>query len=193
MTTRACERCGEQLRARHAHHARYCSTRCRVAAHRARPRVPAELAERDRWVRRSPAKVPLTVSGAAASSTNPATWSSLADAKASTAGAGLGFVLAGDGIVCVDLDHCLDQAGEPLEWVRPILDLLPPTWVEVGPSGDGLHIWGTADFVGGRRRPYRGHTAEVYADGRYMSITGRPFRCAPAVLADLSAVLAEVL
>ncbi len=174
-------------------HARFCSTRCRVAAHRAKPTIPAALRERERWVRRSAAKVPLTASGMVASSTDSATWCDYDTARRSTAGAGMGFVLDGDGIACIDLDGCLDEYGAPAEWVVPILAACPVTWVEVSPSGRGLHIWGTADLLGGRRKPYRGHKVEVYGSGRYIAVTGTTFRNAPTRLSDLSAVLAEVL
>lgn len=173
--------------------ARFCSTRCRVAAHRAKARIPAELRERDRWVRRSVGKVPLTAGGDTASSTAPGTWCDYATAQQSTAGAGLGFVLEGDGIVCVDLDNCLDAQGAPAEWVAPILGACPDTWVEVSASGRGLHIWGTADFTGGRKKSYRGHKVEVYGGSRYIAVTGKTFRRTPSRLSDLSAVLAEVL
>lgn len=178
-------------------HARYCSTRCRVAAHRARrhagPQLPAELTDRPRWVRRSATKVPLTVDGTAASSTNPATWSPYVAAATSTAGVGLGFVLAGDGIVCVDLDHCLDPDGQPLPWVRPILGTLPDTWIEVSAGGDGLHIWGLADVAAGRRFRRGAASIEVYGTDRYIAVTGSTYRDAPIKLADLTQVIAQLL
>ena len=73
------------------------------------------------------------------------------EAMISSAGVGPGFVLNGDGIVCIDLDHCL--TGRVLEpWAADILAACPGTYIEVSPSGDGLHIWGRAlDFDGGRR------------------------------------------
>src|SRR5690349_1159463 len=87
--------------------ARYCPGRCRTAACRARRQVPAEMTSRPRWVRRTAKKVPLTTAGRAASSTDPGTWSSYRQARASKVGVGVGFVLDGDGVVCIDIDHCL--------------------------------------------------------------------------------------
>lgn len=94
-------------------HARFCEPRCRAAAARRRRTVPAELTRRPRWIRHTARKVPLTIGGATASSTDPSTWSRYSEAAASGKGAGLGFVLNGDGVVCLDLDHCLDEHGEP--------------------------------------------------------------------------------
>lgn len=173
--------------------ARFCSTRCRVAAHRAKPRIPVELRERDRWVRRSSTKVPLTASGSAASSTDSATWCGYETAERSDAGAGLGFVLvAEDGIVCIDLDHCI-ESGEVAGWAQAIVDACLPTYVEVSPSGTGLHVWGRGSLARGRRirRPDGVHI-EAYSSGRYIAM-GHRHDAAPLVLADLSAVLAEVL
>lgn len=160
--------------------ARFCSSRCRVAAHRA---VPPELRKRPRWVRYSKRKVPLTVTGAPASSTNPETWSAHRDAERSTAGVGLGFVLNGDGIVCLDLDKCLVD-GKPTSAARRLLKQLPPTFTEVSPSGRGLHVWGHGFVPHGRRLTVDDVQVEVYGTGRYITMTGRSL--GPSRLADLS-------
>lgn len=173
--------------------AEVCGGTCRVARHRADKRptpVPVELRSRARWVRYSPSKVPLTVSGKAASSTNPRTWSTWAAACGSSVGAGPGFVLNGDGIVCIDLDHCLDGAGKPTAAAAALLARLPRTYVERSPSGDGLHVWGRGSLPKGFRRTVDGVKVEAYGDGRYITVTARPFAQGP--LADLSAVLAEL-
>lgn len=175
---------------------RFCSTRCRVAAHRARRRVPAELTRTPRWVRHSQAKVPLTIRGRAASSTDPSTWSTHEQARGSAVGAGLGCVLtADDDIVCIDLDHALDGTGRPVPWAAELLAAVPPTWIEVSPSGEGLHIWGRADMLGGRRLPRPGGGVEVYGSGRYITVTGRLYggRRATTQLADISALVASLV
>src|SRR5690606_30489526 len=166
-----CERCGERLAiAGRGRTPRYCSARCRAAAHRARHRLPRELTSRRRWVRHD-RKVPITPDGRPASSTDPSTWASYSDAKRSSVGDGLGFVL-GAGIGCLDLDDCLDERGRPNEVARRILDQVPGAYVEVSPSGRGLHVWGTAPEQPGRRRA--GY--EVYSVGRYITVTGRVYR-----------------
>ncbi|MGC9543605.1 DNA primase [Streptomyces sp. UG1] len=193
MNTRTCERCGEHLRARHSHRARFCSTRCRVAAHREKHAIPAELRARERWVRRSSSKVPLrSDTGRPASSTDPATWTTYAAAAASPHGSGLGFVLAhGDGIVVLDLDHCLVD-GEPKPWAREILERCPATYVEVSVSGEGLHLWGRGRIGRGRRiRWPDGAHIEIYSAERFI-VLGERYRHAPLHLADLSDLVAEL-
>lgn len=178
--------------------ARYCSTRCRVAAHRAarsgvaERRVPMELAQRARWIRHTKDKVPLTVRGTGASSTDPATWCDFDTAFASSVGSGLGFVLNGDGVVCIDLDHCLEN-GEPLPWVEPVLAMLPRTFVEVSPSGDGLHVWGFGRIATGRRLRINGGGVELYGNARYLTVTRKPYGKLVASLADLQSVIDVLL
>lgn len=175
-------------------HARTCSSRCRMAASRARRTVPAELTSRPRWIRRTAAKVPLTVGGDVASSTDPATWSRHREAARSTAGAGLGFVLDGDGIVCLDLDHALD-GDEVAPWAQRILDAAGPTWVEVSVSGEGLHVWGRGALPGGsgRRLALNPGSVELYDRGRYIAVTGRTWGDTPRHLADLQHVIDALL
>lgn len=168
---RRCEWCDGTLRHKNAH-ARFCSGKCRVAAHRAT--IPAALIRRDRWIRRDETKRPLTIDGNAASSTNEATWSSYAEAKNSRAGIGLGFVL-GDGIGCIDLDHVLLD-GQPTDEAATFLEDYRGHHIEVSPSGDGLHIWGTADPGPGSKRIINGISVERYTTGRYITITGRIYQ-----------------
>ncbi len=169
-------------------HAITCSTRCRVARHRARS-LPTEFTRRDRWIRRSATKVPLRPDGkGTASSTDPATWSSYAVARRSTVGVGLGYVLAaGDGIVCIDLDHCI-SGGKLANWAQHILEVVPPTYVEVSASGTGLHIWGRGRVNTGRVVRNGERAVEVYGAGRYIAM-GERHDDAPARLADLSKVI----
>lgn len=151
------------------------------------------MVDRDRWVRHSATKAPLTTTGAAASSTDATTWSTYAAAATSRVGVGLGLVLDGDGLVCLDIDHCLTPDGQVRAWAQPLLDQLPTTYTEVSPSGDGLHVWGYGIVAHGRRLAYGAGTVEVYGTGRYITVTRRPWHRAPSQLADLSAVLAELL
>lgn len=168
---RTCHHCSSTLSPRLRADCRYCSTRCRVAAHRAArtaPALPTELTSRDRWLRYTPEKIPVTAWGTTASSVNQATWTDHDTANASTFGVGLGFVLNGDGIVCIDVDHCfVDGKLEP--WAVDLVRRCGNTYVERSPSGNGLHIWGRA------RLPYRGRKfdrVEVYGDARYLTVTG---------------------
>lgn len=200
MKTKRCEHCREHLGARHAHNARFCSGRCRTAAHRAGRRqtdpIPSAMARRRQWVRRTDRKVPLSVVGPKvrpASSVDPETWASYSAVSRSTAGVGVGFVLSSaDRLVCIDLDHALLD-GELRPWARRIVERLPETYIEVSPSGSGLHVWGFGT-VGRGRRIRRGDSAiEVYDRGRYITVTCEPFENAPSKLADLTQVIADLL
>ncbi|MER7794893.1 DNA primase [Streptomyces sp. NPDC097640] len=200
MKTKRCEKCREPLSARHAHNARFCSGRCRMAAHRAARKqvdpVPSAMTRRRQWVRRANRKVPLSVTGLKvrpASSTDPETWASYSAATRSTAGVGLGFVLSSvDRLVCIDLDHALLE-GELRPWARRIVDSVPATYIEVSPSGTGLHIWGFGSVGRGRRMRHGEASVEVYDRGRYITVTREPFENAPSTLTDLSRVIADLL
>lgn len=149
-----------------------------MAAHRERRRawlaVPEELRERDRWVCWDERKRPLDpVTGGWASVSDPSTWGTWQQATARSPR--VGFVL-GDGIGCIDLDHCLDAAGRPSVAAQALLEFYAGSYVEISPSGRGLHIWGTAPHVRGLRRTWRGQAVEFYSQGRYITVTGRVFR-----------------
>lgn len=159
--------------------ARFYSTACRVRAHRAKASpIPAVMREADRWLRwqaREQAgrahKVPLTATGAPASSTNPDTWATFTRAAASTVGDGLGFAL-GDGFGCYDLDDCLhDGVLEP--WALEFMAAIPEPVIltEVSPSGMGVHVFILApEGIGRVIRD--GRRIERYTAGRYMTVTG---------------------
>lgn len=158
--------------------------------------MPSAMTRRPQWVRRTDRKVPLSVVGPKtrpASSTDPKTWASYSAVNRSSAGSGIGFVLSAmDGLVCIDLDHALLD-GELRQWARRIVDGLPETYIEVSPSGTGLHIWGFGS-VGQGRRIRRGESSvEVYGRGRYITVTREPFENAPSKLADLTRVIADLL
>ena len=171
----------------------YCTTRCRVAGNRRKAReaatFPVELISRARFVRwdlrqrnAKATKVPLTVSGRAASSTDPSTWVSFERASASAVGRGLGFVL-GEGIGCIDLDDALVD-GVVAPWAQAVLDANPDTFVEVSQSGSGLHVFGLL-AEGPGRKIRDGRNIEWYSVGRYIALTGARFGAAPSRLAAL--------
>lgn len=194
---RTCGRCGVKLDPCMRADARFCSTRCRMAHHRAN-RLPAELVGLDRWVRWKPirrnsrwTKMPLRPDGRSASSTDRRTWSSHSGAKAASPDGRLGFVL-GAGVGCIDLDHCLIGDGRtgnaaPTVWAQAVLDSVD-TYVEVSPSGDGLHVWGLLPEAAGRVIR-DGRSIEVYATARFMTVTGLRWGKAPSHLADLSGLV----
>ena len=149
--------------------------------------MPAELERRDRWVSWKPVrrggkvtKMPVQADGSAASSTDSGTWAPYRSVRGA---ARLGFVL-GEGIGCIDLDHCLID-GKPTTAAAAFLARMPKTYIEVSPSGDGLHVWGLMPEGPGSRRTVGGLNVETYSVGRYITVTGKPFEGSVPRLADL--------
>lgn len=150
----------------------FCSGRCRVWAHRNRS-LPSELIGTPRWIRHV-RKRPITWAGHYASVTNPDHWATYQDARRSSFGDGLGFVLNGDGIICLDLDDCFD-GGQLKPDAQRLLDSVGESYTEVSPSGRGLHVWGYNDDLDrGRVTSFGEQKVEVYPSGRYITITERP-------------------
>jgi primase-polymerase (primpol)-like protein len=195
-TLQGCEHCGGPLPVVHRSDRRYCSNSHRVLAARARKRerdaalagerqarIPAELTSRPRWVRHKD-KVPLRTDGRFASVKDPSSWSDYRAVASTSTGDGIGFVLtAGDGIVVVDLDHAVED-GSVLPWAQAIVDQLPPTYMERGRSGTGLHLWFRGAVPAGRRIRKGELAFEVYSDRRYM-IIGDRVSGTPLSLAEL--------
>lgn len=127
----------------------------------------------------------MAVGGWWCSVTDPSVWSTFDDARGAGKGDGVGFVLNGDGVVCIDLDDCVVD-GVVSDEARDLIDSLPITFVEFSPSGRGLHVWGFARLDGGRRFVRNGLKVEVYGDGRYLTVTGRPLVHAQLAELDLS-------
>jgi len=143
--------------------------------------IPLELQRHGRWVlwqsqtqgnRR--AKVPVRPNKQFASVNNPERWSdfeSVWDAYQSGRFSGLGFCLAGDGLVFVDYD-C---AGDRLE-SDDLGDLSVRGWTERSPSGQGLHtvVIARKPVVECRFKPQNSKIkeVEVYDRDRYFTVTG---------------------
>lgn len=124
-----------------------------------------------------PAKLPANASGARLSVDAPDDWPSF-EAAASAAGKfnGIGLLLSSArGIVGLDLDGCIDDAGEVNPDRAAIVDdfLNLGSYVEVSPSGTGLR-----QFLKGVRledHSSRGRDGlEIYDDNdkRYLTVTG---------------------
>lgn len=176
METRTCRYCDGPMNLPRRG-AKFCSQKCGTYFRRELKRsgLPDEMTSRDRWMRRSALKRPLTVAGKAASSTDPSTWSSYASAVASKVGAGLGFAL-GDGIGCYDLDHCFTD-GVADSWVAEFIRSIPEPvlFMEVSQSGEGVHVFIEApEGPGSKTR--NGQNIERYTSGRYIAVTGKAFK-----------------
>lgn len=159
--------------------ARFCTPKCRLKSFRqgrTAHEIPAELTEKARWVRRTASKVPVMVDNSPASSTDPETWTDYRTAAAGRNGAGLGFVLNGDGIGVIDLDHCLIDGKLTAAAAAFVADY-PQSWIEVSTSGDGLHIWTRmSPRPGSRKVTADGLHVERYTQGRYIALGSRTFQ-----------------
>ena len=149
--------------------------------------VPDSLTELDQWVMwryeqrggSKPTKVPCQVDGRRASTTDPSTWCPWDEALKALkwdgrSWSGLGFVFfSTDPYFGIDLDQCLDTAGELKPWAQPIMERFFDTYAEVSPSRRGIKIWakgklpadGTAFSMGDGR-------VEIYYWARFFAVTG---------------------
>jgi putative DNA primase/helicase len=146
--------------------------------------IPEELRERPQWVcwraierDGKTTKVPY-VPGTErrASTTDLMTWSTFSEALAAyEAGeppySGIGFVFSSaDPFAGIDLDGCRDpESGNVEAWAREILKRVCEGYVEISPSGTGIHIIveGSVRDGGMRKGPI-----EMYSRERFFTITG---------------------
>ena len=136
--------------------------------------IPQELRELKQWVCvAGDRKVPMqALTYAAASSTNPATWSSFEDAVLSVK-LGLhdyiGFVFNDNGIVGIDIDDGYTEDGSTSTLAT---DIIGRCWsyTEKSKSGRGFHIFVRGDV------PFKGKNnlagVEVYKNARFFIMTG---------------------
>jgi hypothetical protein len=149
--------------------------------------IPSPLPRFSQWVtyrevpdgKGKPTKVPyIAGTNQRASTTDPATWTSLENALALKNGdAGIGFVLTLDaGIVGIDIDGCRNPlTGEITTWGKRIVERLR-TYTEISPSGEGLHLFVNGVLPAGARKS---GSLEMYASGRFFTVTGDRLDGAP--------------
>jgi putative DNA primase/helicase len=135
-------------------------------------------------------KVPYSVHGGRASSTNPKTWAPFEAAIAYAeehSMSGVGFVFTEDDPYAgIDLDKCRDsETGEIDLWARKIVDALD-SYTEVSPSGTGLHIFVKATLPG---RNNRKGPVEMYESRRYFTLTGKHLDGTPTEIHERQDVL----
>ena len=134
--------------------------------------IPSAMRNRDQWVGWSyqsrsdtkPAKIPLNPQNAnRADPTDPDTWGSYSEVRASLDVDGVGFVFTDeDPYVGIDLDDCVDEDGTIDRWAQAIVDQLD-SYTEYSPSGTGLHIISRGDIPGAKDR---GDDIEMYDEER---------------------------
>ena len=159
--------------------------------------LPDDLKHLDRWLlwkveqrKGKSTKVPYQANDNLASSTDASTWTTFGKAVAAFERggfAGLGLVFNGDGIIGVDLDKVIDEAGNIEPWAGEIVRRLD-SYTEISPSGRGVHVIVRATMpAGGNRRD----AVEIYATGRYFTMTGNRWEGTPATVERRDAELAE--
>ena len=141
--------------------------------------VPQTMRAARRWVVWDAKKIPYRADGKGkASSTDPRTWADFETAALMLENSeyrGAGFVIApGDGLIFIDLDHCIAEDGEPTAFAKSILELFPDTYTEYSQSETGLHIVARGTIP----RSFRKDGIEVYNAGRYMAFTGNAYTAA---------------
>lgn len=126
--------------------------------------------DKDKWTK--PPYNPKT--GEAAKVNDPETWSdfeSVLNAYQNGSYDGIGIVLKKDmGIIGFDFDHCIEN-NEVSPDVRAYIDQLC-TYTEKSPSGTGIRAFAFGTFPEVGREGRKAGPYEVYAAGRYLTITG---------------------
>lgn len=89
---------------------------------------------------------------------------------------GIGIILIDSNIFAIDLDSCLNpETGQLSKQAQVIVDQFYHTYIEISPSGQGLHILGQGKLnLHGRNKSLNSQRIEAY-DGssvRYITITG---------------------
>lgn len=160
--------------------------------------IPGALKALRRWVAWGPdpesgkPKCPLLISDRErrASTRKTETWSEWKSAaiyadRCDGVTTGVGYVFTEeDGLVYLDIDDCLDEAGAVRSWAAPFVEpFLGTAYMEQSPSGKGLHIITRGALpegaVGGKANFPEAATGErvpevaMFSTGKYTTITGR--------------------
>lgn len=113
---------------------------------------------------------------------DPTTWTDFKTAKQYALDnncAGLTIVLTPEsGVSCIDLDKCIDDAGNVSEFAQKVLKATEGTYAEKSVSGHGIHIFVKGDLLdNGKYRNVSGSKEagteiEVYNQSKFISLTG---------------------
>ncbi len=147
--------------------------------------IPADLKLHARWIVWREGKTPWDAKfrSSKASSTDPNTWADFKQACTAFGEggyAGVAFVLAGDGIVGVDLDDCVVD-GKPTEESLAMMQYIGCEYIELSPSGNGLRGFGYVQNPPrrGLNRTINGLRVELYSTARYLTVTGHVVTAGP--------------
>lgn len=132
-------------------------------------------------------KPPVNVrTGGPGSSTDSATWCALEtaiDAQRKGFVDGAGFVLGADdcGIhfAGIDLDDCRNPDTEELSDIAQDIIAMMDTYCEVSPTGTGVKLLCIGSLPDGAKTKNKAGTVELYASGRYFTLTGNRIEGTP--------------
>lgn len=141
--------------------------------------IPPEMKAINNWVcwryeerNGKETKIPYNPkSGSMAKSNSPKTWVNYDDAVTAFSGGsydGIGFEFGNSPFVGIDIDHCI-EGGVVNKEAQKIIDDFTG-YVELSPSGAGVHIIVKADIADGKGR--RKGNIETYPAGRFFTVTG---------------------
>lgn len=153
--------------------------------------VPEEMKQQKNWVcwsleerNEKKTKVPKNPkTGGNASATLSGTWATFADAEKYFAAHpekinGIGYVFTeASGIIGIDIDHCIENGNITSDEIRELVDRCG-SYVELSPSGTGLHIYVKGKWNGAGRKNNNlgnGMAIEVYPSARFFTVTGNAF------------------
>ena len=166
--------------------------------------VPKELRAKPNWVgfKVEPkpdgsgfTKEPVRIKdGYHASCTKPTAWTTFDKAVAALRAGrhginAIGYAFDGDGIVGIDVDHCVGDDGRLSDFAKEVLAKVP-SYAEFSPSGTGVHILARCSkpFPGGG---VHREEIELYEKGRFFTVTGNVLAGGPSDIVDCTdAVLA---
>jgi putative DNA primase/helicase len=144
--------------------------------------IPEQLKGYRHWVcwrseirggEEKPTKVLYTPeTGTRASHSNSKTWRTFDECvNASERYDGIGFVFSsGDPYAGIDLDDCRDpETGEIAPWAQRIIGRVREGYIEVSPSGTGIHIIVEGEVHDGGMRK---GSIEMYSQRRFFTVTG---------------------
>jgi hypothetical protein len=130
-------------------------------------------------------KIPRRADGRKAAANRPGDWATFDTATAAFESmgdkfGGVGRIVTGGPFAAIDFDGALDETGELSREVADIIGALPGAFVEVSPSGRGLHAWMKGHFPAGHKNRFTlpdGARVEFYdsADVRFLTLTGNTY------------------
>jgi primase-polymerase (primpol)-like protein len=138
--------------------------------------IPESMKQKNQWVcwrLDGRKKLPFNArTGTMASSTDQSTWSdyqTAQDAAEKYGYSGVGIVLNGDGLICIDLDDSDDENGNPKPLTKNICGNFWDTYIEQSQSNKGRHIF----CFGQIPKSVKTKSVEIYNTGRFICVTGK--------------------